>query len=139
MSYLKLDENNKIVGISNSPIFDNYVEADSSLIDSIDFNLPYNYYFDGQTITKTPLTFPSAIPTILNMAQVRITLLHFGKLSDVTTLIQNMEGIEGEQAKIEWEFRTFVNRNNILVTMIQNHFNWTDEFIDEMFKYGAKQ
>lgn len=137
MRYLNLNNENKIIAVSNYPVFEKMIEVEDSVIDS--FNPDGDLYFIDGVISQVPSVVEHIKPTYLSMAQTRITLLHYGKLQDVVSLIQNMPGPEGEQARIEWEFRTGVDRNHTLVNLIQQQFGWSNEFIDEMFEYGASR
>lgn len=136
MKYLQLDPNNKILAVSNHPVFDNDIEVQDSYLDEFD---PSNgeMFFNEGVITQTPITEEAVKVTQLSMVQARLSLLHFGKLADVISFIQSIPGPEGDVARIEWELRPTVERDHQLVTTIQTQFEWTNEFVDEMFQYGA--
>lgn len=78
------------------------------------------------------------IPTSVSMVQARLALLHAGMLPAVTAAIQSMEGIEGDQARIEWEFRPTVDRSSVLVSSMASVLGLTEEQLDTLFETASQ-
>lgn len=77
------------------------------------------------------------IPQEVSMRQAKLALLQFGILQQVNTAISSMPGVQGEAARIEWEYATAVKRNAPLVTQIAAAFGLTDEQLDNLFILAA--
>jgi hypothetical protein len=69
---------------------------------------------EGNAAAPADVVVP-AVPTIVEMAQARLALLHAGYLATVNTAIAAMPGAAGDAARIEWEFRATVERSSALV------------------------
>jgi len=54
-------------------------------------------------------------PTVVSMRQARLALLGAGLLGVVSDTIASMPGVQGEAARIEWEYATEVLRDSPLV------------------------
>lgn len=80
---------------------------------------------------------PGNVPVEVTMRQAKLALLQFGILQQVNTAIASMTGVQGEAARIEWEYATTVKRNALLVTQIASAFGLTDEQLDQMFILAA--
>lgn len=98
---------------------------DDSLID-------IGWIYNGETF--------SAATTIVNsvtMRQARLALLQTGHLANVTSAIAAMTGIEGDAARIIWEFSNTVERNNPLITQLGTALNLTSSQLDDLFTLAA--
>ncbi len=73
------------------------------------------------------------IPKSITMKAARIVLLKAGLLTQATNYINSLEGVEGDLAKIEWEFSTTVERDNHLVKALTVVLGKTEAQIDQMF------
>lgn len=89
---------------------------------------------DAESFRNQP---SSAIPTIVTMAQARQALLQQGHLQHVSDYINGMTGAVGEAARIDWEFRTTVERSHSLVALIQAELLLTDTQVDELFTLAS--
>lgn len=77
------------------------------------------------------------VPQEVSMRQAKLALLQFGILQQVNTAIASMPGVQGEAARIEWEYATAVKRNAPLVTQIAGAFGLSDEQLDNLFILAA--
>ena len=80
---------------------------------------------------------PGNVPVEVTMRQAKLALLQYGLLQQINTAIANMPGVQGEAARIEWEYATSVKRNALLVTQIVAAFGLTDEQLDNLFILAA--
>lgn len=77
------------------------------------------------------------VPQEVSMRQAKLALLQFGILQQVNTAIASMPGVQGEAARIEWEYATAVKRSAPLVTQIAGAFGLSDEQLDNLFILAA--
>ena len=87
--------------------------------------------WDGEQFTKPAEVI--SVPEQVEMAQARLALLQAGLLSAVEAAIPNM----GQAAQIEWEYRSYVRRDNVLVNEVKTLLGWTDQQMDELFVLAA--
>lgn len=80
---------------------------------------------------------PPAIPEVVTMRQARLALLQSGLLAQVNTAIANMSGIDGDAARIEWEFSNTVERNQPLVQSLIGALGLTEAQLDDLFTLAA--
>lgn len=80
---------------------------------------------------------PSEVPQAVTMRQARLALLGAGMLKPVNDALAVMGGIEGEAARIEWEYATEVRRDSALVTGLTAALGLTDAQLDALFIAGA--
>lgn len=80
---------------------------------------------------------PPVIPTIVSMRKARLALLGAGLLDSVNTAVASMAGIEGEAARIEWEYATEVDRNSPLVSGLAVALALTPAQLDNLFTTAA--
>jgi hypothetical protein len=80
---------------------------------------------------------PVVIPQQITMKQARVCLIINGLYTQINTAIQGLTGVAGEIAKVEWEYSTTMERNNILVQQITTELNWTSEQLDALFTQAA--
>ena len=76
---------------------------------------------------------PVTVPQQVTMRQARLALLGAGLLASVNTAIAAMEGIQGEAARIEWEYALAVERQSQLVSGLSAALGLTDEQLDDLF------
>lgn len=77
------------------------------------------------------------VPQEVSMRQARLALLNAGLLSQVQQLLDGLTGVEGEAARIEWEFAGSVTRNSALIVSIGAQLSLTDAQIDDLFRAAA--
>lgn len=77
------------------------------------------------------------VPAAVTMRQARLALLQVGKLSAVNTAIAGMTGVQGEAAKIEWEFSNEVQRSQPLVAALAPVLGMTSAELDQLFITAA--
>lgn len=80
---------------------------------------------------------PSKVPQVVSMRQARLALLSAGLLQSVTDAVTAMPGIEGEAARIEWEYAQEVRRDSAMVANISTALQLTDAQLDDLFTEGA--
>lgn len=83
-----------------------------------------------------PVTLP-VVPASITMRQARLALLGAGVLATVDQAIAGMPGIEGEAARIEWEYAQEVRRDSPLIAALGPAIGLTTEQIDALFIAGA--
>lgn len=92
---------------------------------------------DG-SITKEPLPpAPPYVPQSVTMRQARLALLGAGLLTQVNDAVASMAGVEGESARIEWEYATRVERNSPLVDGLAAALNLDGASLDNLFTSAA--
>lgn len=79
---------------------------------------------------------PPSIPVVVTMRQARLALLHNNLLQQVTEAVAVMEGMEGEAARIEWEFSQYVYRDWPLVIALSASLSLTSQQLDTLFVYA---
>lgn len=89
-------------------------------------------YLDFPPVTHTPLA-----PQTVSMRQARLALLGAGLLTHVNDALAVMPGIEGEAARIEWEYATEVKRDSALVTGMTAALGLTEAQLDALFIAAA--
>nr|WP_315467160.1 hypothetical protein [uncultured Undibacterium sp.] len=91
--------------------------------------------WDGTVIV--PAQLPIVVPVAVTMRQARLALLQAGKLSAVNAAIASMSGIQGEAARIEWEFSNEVKRAQPLVAALAPVLGMTSDQLDQLFITAA--
>lgn len=81
---------------------------------------------------------PPPVPDAITMRQARLVLLRAGLLSAVDEAIASMPGVEGEAARIEWEYAMEVHRQSPLVAALGHAIGLTEADIDDLFMRGAE-
>ena len=92
--------------------------------------------WDGETFTPQPTPEPT-IPSVVTMRQARLALLGAGVLATADAAIAAMPGIEGDAARIEWEYAHEVRRDASLVAGMAAALSLTDEQLDALFVTAA--
>lgn len=83
-------------------------------------------------------TVPQEVPCSVDMRQARLALLGAGLLTAVNDALAAMPGIEGEAARIEWEFAAQVVRDSTLVVGLSGALGLTDAQLDALFIAAAE-
>lgn len=80
---------------------------------------------------------PPEVPQSVTMRQARLALLQAGKLSAVDAAIAGMAGVEGDSARIEWDYSNEVQRAQPLVAALGGVLGMTSEQLDQLFITAA--
>lgn len=80
---------------------------------------------------------PTPIPASVSMRQARLALLGAGLLQTVDAAVASMPGVEGDAARIEWEYALSVERGSPLVAGLSAALNLTTEQLDALFTTAA--
>lgn len=80
---------------------------------------------------------PPAVPEAVTMRQARLALLGAGVLSTANAAIAAMAGVEGEAARIEWEYAHEVRRDASLVAGMASALGLTKAQLDDLFATAA--
>lgn len=120
------------------------IGIDSELITTPDFYfvpignrndvLPGMIYEDGDFIFKELPVVPKSVTA----RQARLALLGVGLLQTVNMFLENMSGIEGESARIEWEYASEIQRHSPLVDTLGPALGLTSQQIDQLFIEAEK-
>lgn len=84
-------------------------------------------------VALTPEELQARIPLAVSMRQARLALLGAGLLSQVNSALAAMGGVEGDAARIEWEYATEVSRTSPLVANLTAALGLTNSQLDELF------
>ncbi|WP_373033348.1 hypothetical protein [Sulfurovum sp.] len=86
-------------------------------------------------VIPDPIVEPVVIiPQEVSMRQARLALLTIGKLAAIETAITAMAGIDGEAARIEWEYAQTIKRDHALLLSLQaDVLAMTDAELDQLF------
>ena len=76
---------------------------------------------------------PPVVPTAVTMRQARLALLGAGLLSQVNSAIAAMTGMQGDAARIEWEFSSDVRRQQPLVMALGPALGLSAAQLDALF------
>lgn len=76
-------------------------------------------------------------PKVVSMRQARLALLQNGLLTQVDATIATMPGVEGEAARIEWEYATEVRRDSALTTGLAGALALSEQQLNELFTLAA--
>ena len=90
---------------------------------------------------NTPLPADPAPPVIISsvtMRQARLALLAAGKLGQVATAIASLPSPAKEQAQIEWEYSTEVQRHRPFVLQLGAALGLDDAALDALFTAAAQ-
>lgn len=83
-----------------------------------------------------PLVQP--VPQVVTMRQARLALLGAGLLARVNDALAAMPGVEGEAARIEWEYATTVDRGSPLIASLGGALGLDDAALDDLFTTADK-
>lgn len=77
---------------------------------------------------------PAVVPVSVNMCQARLALLNIGITDEIVkSILETLPEPDKSKAKIEWEFRPMVERQNILVLTLGVALNLDSQTLDELF------
>lgn len=114
--------------------------SDGAIIPADDGNTDYAAYLTWLAAGNTPepADVPApTMPTSVTMRQARLALLGAGLLQTVNDAVAGMPGVEGQAARIEWEYSQEVHRNKALVQALAPVLNLTDAQLDQLFVTAA--
>jgi hypothetical protein len=111
------------------------------LPDEFEFPDAPTWKVDGAFVDVDPNPPPEPIkyvPSIITMRQCRLALLQAGHLSTVDAAIASLQGMNGEAARIEWEYAASVERKSALVQAMAGTLGLDEEALDDLFITAAK-
>ena len=95
-------------------------------------------YIGGKLVPPEPVVpAPPSAPRVVTMRQARLALLQAGKLTAVNQTLAALTGVQGEAARIEWEFAASVGRGSELVTMLSAALSLSDDDLEALFTTAA--
>jgi len=77
--------------------------------------------------------FKATVPPTVTMRQARLALLGASVLASVDAAIAAMPGVEGEAARIEWEYAHEIRRDSPLVMAMSSLLALTEAALDQLF------
>ncbi len=95
------------------------------------------YWFDNLDAAMAGLLRQPSIG-IVTMRQARLALLGAGLLPQVNAAIAAMPGVEGDAARIEWEYAQEVRRDSPIVAGLSAALNLSASDLDTLFAEAAK-
>lgn len=72
-------------------------------------------------------------PTVVTMRQARLALLQAGLLHKAEEAIASLEGLDGDAARIEWQFASQVRREQPLVQQLAIVLGLDEAALDDLF------
>lgn len=113
-------------------------QADGARIPFADGNTDYAHYLAWLAAGNTPdPAEPPPPPSIVTMRQARLALLHAGMLAQVNAAVASLPGVEGDAARIEWEFSSTVERDRPLVQALIGALGLNEAQLDALFVAAA--
>lgn len=76
----------------------------------------------------------SPVPSSVSARQARLALLGAGLLANAEQALAAMEGVQGEAARIEWEYASAIERDSPLVLALSQVLGLTGEQVDDLFR-----
>lgn len=92
---------------------------------------------DGAWVVADVVPPAEPVPQAVTMRQARIALLAAGYLAAVTAAVAAMPGIEGDVARIEWEYAQDVRRDSPLIAALAPALGMSGEQVDALFVAAA--
>lgn len=86
----------------------------------------------------SPSNQSEIVPEAVTMRQARLALLNADLLDRVELIIQEMTGVEGRAAQIEWEYGSTVYRSSKFVNDLGVKLGLTSEQLDRLFIDASK-
>lgn len=80
---------------------------------------------------------PVPVPAQVTMRQARLSLLQAGLLDQVQQALAQMPGVEGQAARIEWEYSQTVKRDKPFVIAVGQLLGMTSAQLDQLFVTAA--
>lgn len=99
--------------------------------------IDYLAWVESGGIPFPPDPQPIDTPETVTMRQARLALLGAGLLGTVNAAVAAIPGVEGEAARIEWEYAQEVRRDSPLVSGLSVALGLTSEQLDALFVAGA--
>jgi len=90
-----------------------------------------------QALAASVGRLPSGAPAVVDMAQARLALLQAGLLDQVQAAIDAMPGVDGQAARIAWEYRSTVRRDSPLLQALAAQLKLSEQRLDELFTAAA--
>jgi hypothetical protein len=98
----------------------------------------YRWSYEANTLAPIPVPVVApVVPTQVTMRQARLALLQAGFLTPVNDAVAAMTGLDGEAARIEWEFSNTVDRDEPLTQSMAAVLGLTSGQIDALFIQAA--
>lgn len=135
MKYARTENNIVVQTIGNDPA-NIFAPEYAALFTPCDDVVQQGWLDDGTTYTAPPAP-PPTIPQSVTMRQARLALMGAGKLATINAAIAGMAGVQGEAARIEWEFSSEVKRNQPLVMSMGQALGLTAAQLDALFIAAA--
>lgn len=85
-----------------------------------------------------PSNLKGPTPQVVSMAQARLALLEAGLLPNVAAALAAIPGVEGEAARIKWEYSTTINRTDSLVAGLATGLDLSDIQLDTLFTRASQ-
>jgi hypothetical protein len=79
-----------------------------------------------------------AAPRAISMRQARLALLQAGLLQAAEEAIASMPGIDGDVARIEWQYAQEVRSNQPLVQSVASALRLDDQALQALFEQAAQ-
>ena len=76
---------------------------------------------------------PGKVPQEVTMRQARLACLQFGILEQLNTLVASLPGVQGDAARIEWEYASTIKRTSPLALAMISQTGVTEEQLDQLF------
>ena len=105
--------------------------------EQVDGAWQYKWRIDALTPEQIEAAYRATIPVAVTMRQARLALLGAGVLATADAAIASMTGIEGDAARIEWEYAHEVRRDAALVAGMAAALSLTDGQLDALFVTAA--
>lgn len=77
--------------------------------------------------------FMNMVPNKITLRQAKLALLQSGLLDSVNSIINSMEGVEGQAARIEWDYAKDVERNSPLVNNLAIALTLSEKQVCDLF------
>lgn len=90
------------------------------------------WLFAGGSFTHPPIP-PAAVLTVVSMRQARRALLAAGLLPNVASALASLPSPQKEQAAIDWEFASTVDRSDALLISLGSALNLNSAALDALF------
>jgi len=131
MKYAR-SENNVVVQVIGNDPANLFMPEVVALFRSCPDAVQAGWLDNGTTYTAPPIK-PPVIPQVVSMRQARLALLSDGKLATVNQAIAAMTGVQGDAARIEWEFSSEVTRTQPLVLSMGQVLGLNSAQLDALF------
>lgn len=114
--------------------------ADNAFIPDDPANTDYANYLKWVAEGNLPQAAdPVVVPEVMvvSMRQARLALLGAGLLTQINDALVSLPGVEGEAARIEWEYATEVRKDSALVSSLTSALGLTAEQLTSLFDTAA--